>query len=48
MYEYKILESDGPPSENNLNQLGKDRWRLAQFLVLDGKLYLYMIREIQN
>lgn len=48
MYEYKILAADSLPSENNLNNLGAEGWRLIQVVVCRGQFLLYLIRERSN
>lgn len=40
---YKILESDNPANENDLNIVGKDGWKLCTILPFNNKLYYYFI-----
>ncbi len=44
MYEYKILSSDTPISENQLNELDSDGWELANILFYNDSYITYLRR----
>jgi len=53
-YEYRIMSGDRLPNEANLNELGKQGWKLVTivnggeqpgFSRLPGEVILYLVRE---
>jgi len=48
LYEYKILEGDSLPNEENLHALDADGWILVQIIDRGGYVYVYLKRRRQH
>jgi hypothetical protein len=45
-YEYKLIGTDGPPTDAALNEAAKVGWRLKQIIPGTDAYYVYLEREI--
>ena len=51
MYEYKVVNADRPISETQLNELGRQGWKLIQLVPFtqSGHMFLvYLVRDKTN
>jgi len=44
-WEYKQLSSDTPPTEDTLNELGKEQWELCAVVASGEQFITYLKRE---
>lgn len=44
-WEYRQLSSDTPPTEEILNELGKEQWELCAVVASNEKFIAYLKRE---
>ncbi len=44
-WEYKQLSNDMPPTENTLNELGKEQWELCAVVASGEQFIAYLKRE---
>ena len=44
-YEYKLIGTDGPPTDAALNEAAKEGWRLKQIVPRPDAYYVYLERE---
>lgn len=43
-WEYKVMQGDALPSEENLNELDGKGWELVQIIHAENTFYLYLRR----
>lgn len=46
-YEYKVIRAVAFVTEKELNELGKEGWRLVQILLIENLFSFYFMRAIE-